>query len=757
MSFHRFIFLCFYVLVSLTSWSQEYIFSKEIDSTIKILKFLPPDTNKVIVLNNIVDQLWKKSQLDSALVYANKTLVLAEKIDYLTGKGNVLTSIGIIYAIKGDYPQATSSMKSSLDIFVKLKNKPKIASVYNNLGNIYEKQGNYKQALEHHLKSLKLKEELGDTLAMASSYNNIGIILKYEGNFEKALEYYNKSLEINIKAKKNKSITQSYTNIGGVYQQMIRINYKNESLYTKEELYDICTDNYFKALEMSRIEDNKVGEAIALNNVASIFFMMGNYNAALDYNMQALSLREEIGDKSGISGTKANLSQVYLKLNNNKEAKNQIIESLNLALEIGAKDRIKNSYRIISEVDSALGNYKEAYLNYKLYTLYLDSLVNEENTINTTQMQMQFEFDKKAAEDSVLNANLQAIQKAEIDKQNAELDKKEAEINSKRNQQYALFGGLVLFLIFSGFIYNRFRVTRKQNRLIEIQKKQVEQKNILVEKAHNELSEKNSEIMDSINYAERIQRSFLASKEMLSENLKDYFVFFQPKDVVSGDFYWTSQLKNSNFAFCCADSTGHGVPGAIMSILNISSLEKAIEKETEPHHILGKTRELIIERLKNDGSPEGGKDGMDCSLLILNQDKTQLTFASANNPVFIVRKTPHLPSGEDKGGVASDPELIEFKPDKMPVGKHDKDQMSFTLQMIQLQKGDVIYTFTDGFSDQFGGEKGKKYMIKNLKSFLLRIAHLTMEEQKSKLNEEFSNWKGENEQVDDVCIIGVRI
>jgi serine phosphatase RsbU (regulator of sigma subunit) len=252
----------------------------------------------------------------------------------------------------------------------------------------------------------------------------------------------------------------------------------------------------------------------------------------------------------------------------------------------------------------------------------------------------------------------------------------------------------------------------------------------------------------------------------VSRSEPNYFVFFQPKDVVSGDFYWASQLDNGNFAFCCADSTGHGVPGAIMSILNISSLEKAIETATEPHLILNKTRELIIERLKKDGSPEGGKDGMDCSLLVLNHDKTELTFASANNPVFIVRSVTSSGISQLADGVSrsetkelneSVTELVEAKPDKMPVGKHDKDQTPFTLQTVSLQKGDVIYTLTDGFPDQFGGEKSKKYMIKNLKNLFLSIAHLPMVEQYTKLEEEFINWKGENEQVDDVCIIGVRI
>jgi serine phosphatase RsbU (regulator of sigma subunit) len=267
-----------------------------------------------------------------------------------------------------------------------------------------------------------------------------------------------------------------------------------------------------------------------------------------------------------------------------------------------------------------------------------------------------------------------------------------------------------------------------------------EQKNE-VEKQKEEIEEAHKEITDSINYAERIQRSFLATKEILDKNLKDYFVFFKPKEAVSGDFYWAAELYNGNFAWSVADSTGHGVPGAIMSLLNISSLEKSIETETSPEKILFKTREIIINRLKKDGSPDGGKDGMDCNLLVINKERDTLTFASAHNPVIIIRNS----------------EIIEIKGDKIPVGKHDRDQEAFTLNTLQLQKGDVIYALTDGFPDQFGGEKGKKYMIKNLKNKFLEIALLPMNEQKVILSKEFENWKSNNEQIDDVCIIGVRI
>jgi serine phosphatase RsbU (regulator of sigma subunit) len=274
----------------------------------------------------------------------------------------------------------------------------------------------------------------------------------------------------------------------------------------------------------------------------------------------------------------------------------------------------------------------------------------------------------------------------------------------------------------------------EEKRIVERQKNVVEAQKHIIE-------EKHKEITDSINYAERIQKSFLATRELLNENLKDHFVYFQPKDVVSGDFYWASKLNNGQFALATAASTGHGVPGAIMSLLNITSLEKAIEHQTSPSAILNETRKIIIDRLKKDGSPEGGKDGMDCSLISFDFPKNKLTYAAANNSVWIVREN----------------ELIELDPDKMPVGKHDKDTVPFTQREFEVQKGDVIYTLTDGLPDQFGGPKGKKYMYKRLKEYLISISKEPMDTQKQKLQDELNSWKGNLEQVDDVTVIGVRI
>ena len=270
---------------------------------------------------------------------------------------------------------------------------------------------------------------------------------------------------------------------------------------------------------------------------------------------------------------------------------------------------------------------------------------------------------------------------------------------------------------------------------VELATKEIKEQKEQVEEAHKEIT-------DSINYAERIQRSFLATKELLDENLKDYFVFFQPKEAVSGDFYWAGKLDNGNFAVVNADSTGHGVPGAIMSILNISSIESAVkDKFTAPADIFNETRASIIDRLKNDGSEEGGKDGMDASIICFDFENNKFTYTAAQNPIWVIREG----------------ELTVIAPEKMPIGKHDKDHIPFLGGEFEMQKGDQIYTLTDGFQDQFGGPIGKKFMIKKMREFVLSISHLPMKEQDIKLKEVFTNWKGEEEQVDDVCVIGVKI
>lgn len=296
--------------------------------------------------------------------------------------------------------------------------------------------------------------------------------------------------------------------------------------------------------------------------------------------------------------------------------------------------------------------------------------------------------------------------------------------------QYVL-AQLNLFLLFAVTILF-FTFFRRDNLLY--QKAIVEQKYII--------EQKQKEILDSINYAKRIQFSLLVGDKLLEEHLPEHFIFFNPKDVVSGDFYWATPVSDG-FIYITADCTGHGVPGAFMSLLNISKLSQAINEHgiTRPDLVLNQVRTEIIQALNPTDSEEESKDGMDATLCKIDIKAMKLEYAAANNSLYIVR----------------DNAVMACPPDKMSVGKGHNDTQSFTYNQVALQKGDVIYTLTDGFADQFGGQKGKKFKHKQVIALLLSIHNLPMAEQKKLLQKTFTDWKGPLEQVDDVLVVGVRV
>lgn len=260
---------------------------------------------------------------------------------------------------------------------------------------------------------------------------------------------------------------------------------------------------------------------------------------------------------------------------------------------------------------------------------------------------------------------------------------------------------------------------------------------------HRTIAEKNKDITDSINYARRIQRTLLPQKDFLHSHIGDHFVFYRPKDIVSGDFYWASRLENGDFAIVVGDSTGHGVPGAIMSMLNIASLNEIQNQSStaSPALVLGHARKRIIEHLNNHEHESDSRDGMDAVVVCIDNDFKNLRYAAANNSLWLVRNG----------------EVTQLKGDKMSVGKDGQIKNAFTERSISLQKNDLLFMSTDGFTDQFGGVRGKKFMIKRFRELLKNMTHLPLEEVNQKLAAEFDEWKGQHEQTDDVLVFALRV
>ncbi|MDA8715435.1 SpoIIE family protein phosphatase [Flavobacteriales bacterium] len=283
--------------------------------------------------------------------------------------------------------------------------------------------------------------------------------------------------------------------------------------------------------------------------------------------------------------------------------------------------------------------------------------------------------------------------------------------------------GLLVFLI--ALVFENTRATALNT--LEYQKKL--------------LAEKHTEITDSINYAKTIQSAILPSSSIVKKHLNDSFVLYLPKDVIAGDFYWLREIDDE-IIFAAADCTGHGVPGAMVSVVCNNALNQCTSEFslTSPAKILDKTRSIVVEQFATGQGDV--RDGMDISLCAINKTTRILRWSGANNPLWIIR------NGQE--------EIEEIKPDKQPIGKYDLPE-PFTEHQISLNIGDTIYIFTDGFQDQFGGEREKKYKVKPFKNFLIANSKLEMKVQKNRLIEEFNRWRGNVEQVDDVCIIGVKI
>lgn len=628
------------------------------------------------------------------------SITLSESIKDSGSYTNAYLYIGNILRKQGNVPKALSYFKKSLLVEEKSKNYDVMVITLSELAYTYEELGDETNSLFYYKKLREVAITNHDTFAIAYSYRRAGLIERKKGNYEKALQYFQESITLYDNIKQKGLVAIALEDIA--------------FLYHEKKDYAKALETMNKSLVMREKIGNKHSIADCLHNIATIYFDKKDYDKAIDYFSESLETQPDSSNVEGIINTNNSLAETYYSLKNYHKAEQYGLISLRLSKKLGYPESLKNTTELLTKIYKAQNNTKGALEMYEIFIQMRDSLNNDELKKMSMKTQFENEYAQQAIADSLKMGEERKVNHLKFEKE--------------KTQRIALYAGLALFVLFSGFLYNRFKVSQKQSRLIEKQKHIVE--------------EKHKEITDSINYAERIQRSFLADFHLLDTHLQEYFVFFKPKDVVSGDFFWAASLPNGNFALAVADSTGHGVPGAIMSLLNVTSIEAAVKDGYhEPAAILNHTRQTIIERLKKDGSPEGGKDGMDVSLICFDFKTSVLTYAAANNPIWVVRQNT----------------LTELKGDKMPVGKHDKDQTPFTEHSYSLMKDDTIYCLTDGFPDQFGGLKGKKYMYKQLKETLLAISGQPLAKQKETLQDVLNDWMGSAEQVDDITIIGIKI
>ena len=664
-----------------------------------------------------------------------------------------LSNLGVISKSGGNIGEALEYFHKCLKIREAIGEKKAIAMRLNEIGFIYNSQGDITKGLEYFHKSLKIHEEMENKIGMALGLNNIGFIYNNQGNIPLALDYWNHSLMIREEIDDKEGIAMSLNNIGSIYYNRGDINqgltYFHKSLKIQEEIGD------------------QTGVARSFNNIGYIYKSQGDLTKGLEFYHKSLNIYEEIGNKRGVSSSLTNIGFTYYLQGQLALAEKNVRQSLQISEKLGYPDDIKWASELLHRIYNKTGQYKKALSMYELHILMRDSINNERTQKAAIKQNMQYEYEKKSVADSIRSAEQQNVLDAQITAQQAQLIE-------EKTFKYSLFAGLGLVALFSLFVMNRLKVTGKQKRVIELKNNALSERNIEIVRHKQIVEEKNKEVLDSITYAERIQSAILPPLSLVKQLFPQSFIFYKPKDIVAGDFYWLENVE-AEIYFSAADCTGHGVPGAMMSVMCSNALTKCVKELglTKPGEILDATTKIIEGRFER--SEQMVLDGMDLALCKLNLKTKKLEYAGANNPLWIIRKANIIPpsfGGGAEGGGGKTPReqavvletkaddsarnLIEVKADKQPIGRY-YDRKPYTNQQLQLQKGDTIYIFSDGYVDQFGGPKGKKFKSKPFKNLLLSIAGENMVRQNELIDKAFEDWRGENEQVDDVCIIGVKI
>ena len=587
-------------------------------------------------------------------------------------------------------------------------------------------------------KKLSFKEILFFEKKLAFSYNIVGTFFKDRGNYDQALKFYNKAQYIYIKNNNEKQNAKMYMALGELY-------YIIDSVESSLRLFN-------KSLDIRRNIQDIIGIAKTYNAIAMTYNKLNKSDTALKLLHESARLKKNNKDSISLPSTYSNLGYIFQKLNNYDSAFIYYDIALKIDFKNSNKYGICNSFMNIGILKKQEKDYFKSKINL-LKALEIANLNNygplkkkiaEElyqifKTLNEMEKALSMHEIFKNASDSISkNSALKRIQENNFETERkikkAELKTQKEIVKWEKTKNLYLILISILVGFFSLIFYRNYLVTKKQKKIIENQHDELNT-------SHNELEYTHKEIKDSINYAKKIQDALLTSHTYIKKVLPNSFVFYRPKDIVSGDFYWAYEIGNKIF-FTVADCTGHGVPGALVSMIGNALLDENIKdkKNHNPADVLNKMRDKVAELLNEEGIEKENRDGMDIALCCFDKEKLILEYAGAFNPLI------HI----------SDGQINEYKADSQPVALYIKGAKPFTKHTIKLKKNDCIYIYTDGFQDQFGGERGKKYMSKKFKKFLCEISSDTIENQYQSIKTEFNNWKGDNEQIDDVCIMGVK-
>ncbi len=720
--------------------------TSDIQKSIAELKAMPDDTTKINEINNFIWQnkfMGVNEEITKLGLYCK---TLSEELDFPKGAGTALKNTAAMFYYGGDYETAIDYYQNALEFYKQAEYPKGVAASFQNLGNIYSQQGLYKQALDFYYKSLEKYEEIHYTKGVSGIYDAIGNVHKSNndvGHLEKALEYYKKAYKVRKEAGDEPNLASSYLHIGDIFLTDSRQPGHIDSALVYFKKARTIVDKFQLMQYYGTVHDG----------LGNIFRMRNMPDSALYHLKESLHFKEQVQNTFGVIASEKYIGQYFWTFENPDSALYYYKKAIEKSKSIDAEQLTHDISLDLASLYHSKGDYKNASQYYEAYILMHDSLQNDEIRKQMTRVEMQYEFDKK-----------EKI--------------KEAERKAEKKRQGIITGaalaGFALMMLLAIVLFKSYRNKKKANLAleeknneiisknamlnqqkeeIEAQRDEIETQRDFVIRQRDKIAEQNQNIKDSIFYAQRIQEAMLPPKSFLEQLFSKHFVLFRPRDIVSGDYYWAVR-RGQKIMITAADCTGHGVPGAFMSLLGISFLNEIAsslsDKDLKPDIILGELREKIKISLRQTGGENETKDGMDMGLCVIDMEKNTLEYAGANNPMLLVRNG----------------ELIKYKADRMPVGIYIKDDQPFTRHTVELQPGDQFYLLSDGYIDQFGGPNGRKFMIKNFKQLVLNNSHLEMPKQKEILNKTIEDWINYNinnpeaetfTQLDDIIVLGFSV
>lgn len=719
----------------------------KLDSLLRLVKDHTPDTSLANIYNDLA-YLYTRINADSSDLFTKKAMELSGRLKYRKGLCEAYNNTGINFYIRGAYADAEKPLLLSKKIAEELNDRKAVVNRQNNLGIIYYSQGRFSEALANYNRSLSASRADKDTMAMVRALDLMASVYIQQSDYDKALGSYLQALAYYEKKNHKNGLTQVYNNIGNVYDYLdnhdksieyyeacVRLCKKSGDKYGLAPVYNNLGNMYRKkgdlenaglyfgkSLKLSREMKNAPGIAYNLTALGSLALAKNDLSTALKHYNEALAIHEANRESQSVAGTLNQLGLVKIQLGQYAEAEAALTRAMHIARSLRIKNTLAECYTSLALLYKKQKNFGRSLVFLELYAAMRDTLLSDDKNKSMAEMQTRFDTDKKEKEIALLTKtrNIEELKLAE----------QAANLKSQRAAIYASLSGITLALTLAFFVIRGYAEKKKANLLLQ-------EKNAAISGQKQILEEKNLLITDSIEYARNIQEAILPDPSVFKSSFKDAFVLFRPKDVVSGDFYWMRKNASGEKLLAAIDCVGHGVPGAFMALHSYNLLERlsAEHRSESPARLLDELNKLVIESLNQQTDGSAVKHGMDLALLKIKGNVVE--YAGARHPLIIVGT-----------------EYREIRADAMYIGGA---QGNFTHHSIEVEPGAMLYLFTDGYPDQKGGPQNKKFFVSEFKKLLQSLAGKSCAEQQQALEETFSRWKGNSEQIDDVLVMGVRV